>query len=213
MRESAPQWVHTACGHLIDTLWPDIEFPEIRIFVDDGIKDQGLMQAADIGGVAVMTLNKSHLFADFMDSISSIAHELAHLVVHLADANEADDHGPNWRWVMDDVGLHVVPGEARETVVRGGPFWDAFQSLMPILLQEGCAPAAKGCRDDSAMSPVPAPQLPALRPATCAAPRRHRSCWDAKTFDEMPGLLEPNLPPDSSAWERFFHGNILAGFK
>ena len=210
MREPAPQWVHTACGHLIDTLWPDIEFPEIRIFVDDRIKDQGLMQSAGVGGLAVMTLNKRLLHVDFVDTISTIAHELCHLIVHLADANEVDAHGPNWRLVMADVGLDVVPGEARETIVKGGPFWNAFQALMPVLLQEGYAPVAQGWGSQAAPS---APKLPALRPAACAPSGRPRSCWDAQSFDEMPGLLEPNLPPESSAWDRFFHGNILAGFR
>ena len=218
-REEAPQWIYTACGHLIDTLWPDIEFPEIRIFVEDGLKHQGvavmgLMQSADVGGVAKMTLNKGLLFADFVDTISTIAHESGHLVVHLADANEADAHGPNWRAVMDDIGLHVVPGEAIETVIKGGPFWIAFQSLMPVLLQEGYTPAAQGWGSSAPpdASP-PRPQLPALRPQAAPARNRTPSIWDVQSFDEMPGLLEPNLPPGSSAWDRFFHGNILAGFK
>jgi hypothetical protein len=210
MREPAPQWIYTACGHLIDSLWTDIEFPEIHIFVDDSIKHQGQMQSADVGGVAEMVLNKSLLFQDFVDTISTCAHELCHLIVHLADANEADAHGPNWRFVMDEVGLHVVPGEARETVVKGGPFWNAFQTLMPVLLQEGYAPAAQGWGSSPALS---VPQLPALRPMACASSGRARSAWDAKSFSDMPSLLGPNLPHGSSAWDRFFHGNILAGFK
>jgi hypothetical protein len=217
MREPAPQWVYTACGHIIDVLWPDIEFPEIHIFMEDGLKYNGLevgglMLSADIGGVAEMTLNKCLLAADFdfVDAISIIAHELGHLVVHLADANEDDDHGQNFRYVMDEVGLHVVPGAVRETVVDGGPFWVALQSLMPVLLAEGYAPAAKEWGSEAPTQPARS-RLPALRTASPSG--RAPSLWDAQSFSEMPGFFEPRLPPGSSVLDRIINGNPFAGFK
>jgi hypothetical protein len=84
---------------------------------------------------AELCLAEDVLTHDVIDTFSTIAHELCHLVMEIT--GRCDLHGPNWRADMKRVGLPVSSlilstgvANTRESVEKGGLFWVHIQEWL-----------------------------------------------------------------------------------
>jgi len=130
-----PPKFRRACDYLMGRLWPSVKWPPIEMFIDDHEKNQGSLDyPKSHRKSAQLRMAGDTLFRDFIDTIATIAHELAHLRVFvkhgLAVSQSFNGHGPEWRAEMAAIGLPVPPGSTRENIERGGLFWDAYHEIL-----------------------------------------------------------------------------------
>lgn len=156
-----PPKLRKACDYLMARLWPGVKWPTIEMYLDDSERNQGTMlPPGDNRASAQLRMAEDCLFRDFIDTVSTIAHELTHLRIRMKHGKTVDAHGPEWRAEMKRIGLPVpATGMPREAVERGGLFWNAYQE---ILAQEF------------------APEI-ALATLPAAAPRQGTAVWSAQS--------------------------------
>lgn len=135
--------------HLMATLWPGTQWPRLDMVLEDQLGAQGDMHYQFGDTFAKMRLARQRIFLDFVDTASTIAHELTHLYVDLTYGETDEAHGPEWRGEMTRIGLpvseHILSDgsvNTRENVERGGLFWQAFQEFLAMELAPDLAPAA-----------------------------------------------------------------------
>jgi hypothetical protein len=137
-RREAPQQFYAALHHLCAEVWPGVPLPVIELYFDDIGDAQGqLLTPDETGGPAIILLHEKYIFTDFVETFSTIAHEVAHLLDWLMRGET--DHGPTWRRIMDEAGVPVPADSTRESIKPGGPVYWAFQSLMAKMFS--CEPA------------------------------------------------------------------------
>jgi hypothetical protein len=138
MKERAPAWVYAIHDHFRKDLLSAYKLPKTEIYVDD-LDSQAIVSFSSgiLKDSAVITMDRSMLTVDHMDTASTLVHEDMHIIVkqkYGTSRPNGDAHGPEWRGLMISVDLtpEDVNGGCRETPVRGGGFWQSYQRLPEV---------------------------------------------------------------------------------
>jgi hypothetical protein len=139
-KQPIPRNIEEGVRFLMKELWPRVTFPPLVMYMVHNLDSQGSMQFPDDDEPAVLRMDEGLLAVDLIDTYSTLAHELCHLLMWMkynSKGRKIDAHGAEWRAEMDAIGL-PVPNEmtskgvltTRENVRRGGPFFVAYHKFL-----------------------------------------------------------------------------------
>jgi hypothetical protein len=139
-KQPIPRNIEEGVRFLMKELWPRVSFPQIIMYMVRDMDSQGSMQFPDDEEPAILRMDEGLLSVDMIDTYSTLAHELCHLLMWMkynSKGMKINAHGAEWRAEMDNIGL-PVPTEmtskgvptTRENVRRGGPFFVAYHKFL-----------------------------------------------------------------------------------